>query len=316
MIHVEHARARSMSRDKIERLWDDDCWIAEEKLDGWRFLVHFGGDLERPLMIGRRISRVTGQLSEKGDLLPGVWPAWEGDLGHTVLDCELMPPAGATFRDLASFANASPEVVRATVDRLGWPTLRAFDIPMWDGVDWREQPLSSRREILEGVVAYVGHRYLTAVDAFAQKRETYDRILQTGGEGVILKDLRRSYGDPGAWIKVKRLATLDVVVTDFTDAKFGRTGKYDGLVGAAVVSVFSPGGSLVEIGRVSGMDDATRVEMTRNPGRWIGSVIEIEAQEWALDRLRHPRFVRARPDADPAECTLEKIMSDLKVRAR
>jgi ATP-dependent DNA ligase len=76
--------------------------------------------------------------------------------------------------------------------------------------------------------------------------------------------------------------------------------------------------TVIEVGECSGFDDATRAELTRLLRKeakreserfgkpWIKSplVVEVKANEVFKDtgRLRHPRFLRVRPDADAGEC--------------
>ncbi len=313
MKHLELEPARAKAK-KPDELWDDSSWIAEEKLDGWRFLMHFGGGLDRVYMTGRRTSSQTGLLSEKGLCAPCLWPYSDAaELGYTVLDGEVMPPVGAGFRDIAGIMNVSPEKAAERIAEIGNPRYFAFDILYHDGQDVREKFFIERRQHLIEALLVSQNPLVEQVICHTDKLATYDRIVDGGGEGVILKDLMSPYGE--GWVKVKRYSTLDVVVTGFTQAKMGRTGKFLGQVGAALVSVYSSNGTLLEVGRVSGMTDDVRFHMTQNPGEWIGKVIEVAAQEFAKDRLRHPRFKRARPEADPRHATFQKMMADLGVAA-
>lgn len=304
-LEIEPARAKSKKADK---LWGDPNYVAEEKLDGWRFLMHFGRDLERVYLTGRRVSKVTGLFSEKGELVPELGILHDG-LGYTVLDGEIMPPKGAGFRDMASIMNADRETARATIERLGMPTYHVFDLLFVNGEDIRERSFLERRENLERLMRRVGNDHVRLVEHHPVEKPVYEMIVSGGGEGLIVKDIAAEYGS--GWYKIKKASTLDVVITGFTSAKFGRTGKYEGQIGAAKVSVYLTNGTLCEVGQVSGMTDEVRLHMTHHPGEWIGKVIEIEAQEWAKDRLRHPRYVRPRPDADARGCTYRKMMADL-----
>lgn len=303
------ARAKHVSDKKLASIWDDPSWIAEEKMNGWRFLMHFGGGLERTFMTGRRISSVTEEFSEKGLCAPCLWPTTRMD--YTVLDGEILPPDGVSFHDIAGIMNVSPEDAAIEIARIGEPRFRAFDVLFGDGRDYREHSYLERRDVLGVLVDELAHPLITIVPSGPATSDTFDRIVAAGGEGVILKNIFAAYGDSGAWVKVKREATLDVVVTGFTDAKFGKTGKYDGQIGAVIVAVYLRDGTLCEVGQVSGMTDDVRREMTDHPGRWIGSVIEITAQEFGRERLLHPRYGRERPDASPREATYEKMMRDL-----
>jgi ATP-dependent DNA ligase len=307
-LEIEPGRAKSKSERVVGELMDDRLWVAEEKMDGWRFLTHFGGDLERAFMTGRRISDVTGRFSEKGMCAECLWPKWD-DVGYTVIDGEVMPPDGSGFRDLAGIMNVDPELARARIAEIGTPIYYAFDILFLDGQDVRGKSWLERKHLLTKLVPELDNRHIRLLEHSESKQSLYDTIIARGGEGVILKDTLADYGE--GWVKVKREATLDVVVTGFTEARFGVSGKFFGQVGAAKVSVFNARGESVEVAQVSGMDDATRRDMTDNPGRWIGSVIEISAYKWAKDRLQHPRFKRHRPEADPKSATFGKMMKDL-----
>ncbi len=305
-LEIELARAKAKRADD---LWNDSSWVAEEKLDGWRFAMHFGGDLQRVFLTGRRQSKTTGKLSEKGLCAPQIWPG-HGTIGYTVVDGEVMSPRG--FRDIAGIMNVSPAKAAKRIDEIGPPSYRVFDVLIFDGVDVREHSWLERQDILRRLE--FGNDLITKVPHSRNPLCTYDQIVEDGGEGVILKNILAPYGE--GWIKVKRYSTLDVVITGFKDAKMGKTGKYLGLIGAALVSVYGSKGDLLEVGRVSGMTDDVRRDMSEHPDRWIGSVIEVAAQEFGKDRLRHPRFKRSRPDADPSHATFAKMMADLKVSGR
>lgn len=313
-LEIHPARAKSRSPDD---LWNHPSWVLEEKLDGWRWLMHFGGGLERPHLTGRRVGRNSGTLSEKGLLVPQIWPGGRSKVGYTVLDGEVMPPAGASFRDMAGLMNADVETAQARIAEIGPPTYCVFDILFFDGRDVREESLIGRRRYLEKhsgdawFQSLVQNELIRLVPQLPSYESEYDAIVANGGEGVILKDICSAYGDKDGWVKVKKFTTLDVIVTGFTDARMGRTGKYLGQIGAARVSVRDSSGGLVEVGQVSGMTDDVRRHMTDHPEQWLGTVIEIAAQEFAVDRLRHPRFKRARPDANPTDATWAKMMADL-----
>jgi len=279
--------------------------------------MHLGEALPRVYMTGRRTSSKTGQFSEKALQVPCLWPEI-ADLGYTVLDGEVMPPHDASFHDLASIMNSDLETASAAIERLGWPTYHAFDVLFSNGVDVREHALLERRKILEDLFSY--HRVMgpqiRVVSAHPPTLAMYDGIVDAGGEGVILKRFDAQYGESDSWWKVKRYSTLDVVVTGFTEAKHGVTGKFVGQIGAVVVSVWLPVAGtgvseLVEVGQVSGMTDDVRLDMSQNQFRWVGTVIEVAAQEFGRERLLHPRYRRHRPDADPRDATYEKMIRDL-----
>lgn len=62
---------------------------------------------------------------------------------------------------------------------------------------------------------------------------------------------------------------------------------------------------LVCVGECTGLTEEMRADITKNQREWKGSVIEVLANEMFKDtgKLRHPRYLRARPDKNPSDCT-------------
>ncbi|MFA6336317.1 MAG: hypothetical protein WCX48_12355 [Bacteroidales bacterium] len=113
-------------------------------------------------------------------------------------------------------------------------------------------------------------------------------------EGWVLKRYHYS-----KWYKLKRIHTMDLVVTGFTVGK----GKYKDTLGAMICSAYDQKNELKEICQCSGMTDEERFHFSQND---VGRVCEVQFQEVSsLGRLRHPIFVRWRDDEkSPQECTL------------
>lgn len=64
------------------------------------------------------------------------------------------------------------------------------------------------------------------------------------------------------------------------------------------------GKKVIEVCVCGGFDDDTRDYFTRNKARLIGSVVEVKANELFKDTgfMRHPRYMRMRPDKNAEEC--------------
>jgi bifunctional non-homologous end joining protein LigD len=313
-LQIVPAKALAKPDHRVVKLWNDDSWVAEKKLDGYRYLVHFGKNLTRPAFTGRRLSNVSGTFSEKAENVRSLWPE-HGELGYTVIDGEVMPPPGYGFRDLAGIMNASHDKARARIKEIGSPMYYAFDLLFLDGQDLRAASWHARHTALAEIYRSLklSKRGFVVIDFHREHKEAfYERVIKNGGEGIMLKDTNAPYGKSGAWIKVKRFSTLDVIITGYTEAAYGLTGKYDGQIGAIKVSVWE-GRALREVGQVSGFSDVWRKEFTARPKAYVGKVIEVKAQELAKDRLRHPRFSRMRSDADPKDATWKKMLRDLSV---
>lgn len=307
---IKPAKARSMRRDRVVELADEAGWIAETKEDGWRFLMHFGGELDRVYMTGRRESVRTLGLSEKGLCAPCLWPreSLRETLGYTILDGEVKPPPGVRREVLASIMNVSPEDAEKKIAEVGQPSYVSWDVLFDNGVDVRYESLFARRDRLRSLVERLDHPLISLVRSSDEPMALYDEIVGAGGEGIVLKDLSSLYDEKNSWVKLKKSPTCDVIVTGWKAGK----GKYEGQIGSVRVSVYgSDGKTLIEVAKVSGMDDDVRRDMSEHPERWLGTVIEIEAQEFSRDRLLSPNYKRRREDADPKSCTFQKLLYDL-----
>lgn len=61
---------------------------------------------------------------------------------------------------------------------------------------------------------------------------------------------------------------------------------------------------VMEVCECAGFDDDTREYFTRNKDKMVGSVVEVKANELFRDsgKMRHPRFMRMRPDKEAERC--------------
>lgn len=154
-------------------------------------------------------------------------------------------------------------------------------------------------------------------------------FLDQGYEGAMLKDLNAPYF-PGkrhaAWQKIKTMSTGDFFIIG---AKPG-TGKNEGKVGSLRLGYYDPelaarglGDTVpgaVYVADARGFDDATCAELSGtqtgtgskqhgglDPAH-IGKVVEIMGQgRTKNDRIRHPHFIRFRPDKTEQDCTRTQL---------
>ena len=186
--HIIPAGAASKPWDKIEPLFDNDNWYAEPKLDGWRFLLHYGGGLDRVYLTGRNVTK-DGTLSERG--LHVDIPRPRGKIGYTVLDGEMMPPPGASFRDINGImGKITVEKAAARIEEIGHPIFNVFDCLSRDGEKVVHLPQDHRRSIAKALVATgFSPGKVTLVPMTRVNIEGfYQDIITAGGEGIILKD--------------------------------------------------------------------------------------------------------------------------------
>lgn len=176
---------------------------------------------------------------------------------------------------------------------------------------------SARREVLNELISGAEHLFLTPRFSMSDITTVYEAIVAAKGEGLIVKNPDAKYevgGRPNhTWFKVKAAQTFDVVVTGFTDANKGVTGKFEGLIGAIEFSAYLPDGTLQYVGKCSGMNDAERRRWTtiRDSGDTTDRVIEVRANDLVgsgeYRTPRHPQFVTERIDKNPADCTMDQF---------
>jgi DNA ligase-1 len=166
--------------------------------------------------------------------------------------------------------------------------LVVFDLLWLDGKTLLDEPLTTRRKLLEGLG--LEHPFLLARLEEATDPQHLDRIFaetrERGNEGLMVKDPLSPY-TPGrrglAWLKLKRpLATLDVVVTA---AEWGH-GKRKGVLSDYTFAVKDTStGKLVNVGKAyTGLTDAEIATFTER-------FLEITVEDMGHVRLVRPEVV-------------------------
>lgn len=181
----------------------EDAPVAvDTKLDGIRIQVHRQGD--EVLITTRSLDDITHRLPEVVALVRSL-PS-----ESFVLDGE------ALALDEAGRPRPFQETASRTAQSSGVAvTAYFFDLLSLDGHDLLDEPGSERLTALERLVApqALVPRLVTADQDEAQ--EFVDSALAAGHEGVVVKNLHAPYsaGRRGAaWVKVKPVHTLDLVV--------------------------------------------------------------------------------------------------------
>lgn len=128
------------------------------------------------------------------------------------------------------------------------------------------------------------HPTTTGVMSVSTAEELYDRYTSGGLEGLMLKRLNFNYvfGRSSDWMKMKPENEKDGFITGYTEG----LGKFSGLIGSVEID-FGDGTSTA----VSGMDDATRKELTDNKSTYMGRVVRVPYMERDTQGgYRHPRW--------------------------
>lgn len=177
---------------------------VDAKLDGIRLQAHRRGEEVR--LASRTLEDLTDRLPEVVALVRSL-PATSA-----VLDGEaLMVDADGRPRPFQETSSRTATQGEATAHVSGF----FFDLLHLDGSDLLDEPLSVRLAALDALVPEA-HRVRRLQTADADEAESFAAaVLGDGQEGVVVKDLAAPWeaGRRGsAWIKVKPVHTLDLVV--------------------------------------------------------------------------------------------------------
>ncbi len=273
-------------------------WVLEPKLDGHRVLAHVTHDDVR-LYARSGVDKTVN--------MPCLARALEALPEGTVLDGEMvsLDRTGGDWAKVQSVLGSSSRTDEGL-------TFVAFDVLFAMGQDVRGYPATERRAFLATLLAHATEAGATNVALSPQvpySPEAVQTLLDAGWEGAILKNPAARYQSGRRsedWTKIKMTDTVDVIITGATDGE----GKYVGLIGALTFGAYDAAGTLVHVGKCSGMTDAQRVAFSdmREQGTLAGHVIEVQHMGvMPTGGLRHPQYLRTRTDKPAAECTLEGI---------
>ena len=308
--------------EAFERMGAESVW-TEEKYDGVRCQLH--RQAERVELFSRDLKETTSAFPELSENAASI--------GHDVLfDGEVLAHReGRVLRFFELQRRLGRKKVSAELRAEVPVVLVVFDLLWLDGRALLDEPLETRRRLMEGLD--LQHPFLLARVEEATGPDHLDRIFaetrERGNEGLMVKDPLSPY-TPGrrglAWLKLKRpLATLDVVVTA---VEWGH-GKRKGVLSDYTFAVKDTStGRLVNVGKAyTGLTDAEIAEMTR---RFVDITVEDHGHvrlvkpevvlEVAFDSIQHssrhksgyalrfPRIVRIRDDKPVEEIdTLERV---------
>jgi ATP-dependent DNA ligase len=291
---------------------EDEGWAYEPKYDGFRCIAFVdGADVHLQSRNGKPLNRYFPEL------------AFEP--GRYVLDGEIVV-RDADGRENFDALGQRIHPAKSRVDMLAEQTpatLIAFDLLARDDEALLDLPFSARRAALEELVSAPVE--LTPCVGTPAEAEQW---LQDA-EGVIAKLTDSPYlpGERKGMVKVKRLRTLDAVVTGW------RPGKEQGTVGALILALYTPDGALRDVGHVSGFKAAEKRSLvdflaphetgergSAEPSRWTAGrdleyvslrpelVVEVTFDHTSAGRIRHgAKLKQWREDKDPRECTVDQL---------
>lgn len=292
---VELPHCKTLTRKICDQLFPDseslEGWVVQEKVDGHRkFLVK---DMEGNVgAYGRKYSTVSNNREN-----------YIYKIGDRVrLYAASLPPGTIIDGELYLPGQPAAKVATAIADDPDTLHYKAFGIIMKDYSEFTEGPQECYSVLRELKIPHPYQIFLS--DVIVNPKYVYEFCEAVTKkhmwEGVIIKkdSISECY-------KYKAETTYDVVVTGFKMAKHGKTGAMKGLVGSLLCCAHVDGKKDMEIVcSVSGMTMEERKAFTKDIP--IGQVIEVNSQGMThKGKLRHPRFIRLRPDKDSSMCNIE-----------
>ncbi len=317
------AHSASSVAEAVEKL---GACAVEEKLDGIRVQVHRDGGTVR--IHTRTLDDITGRLPEVTAAaleLPGE---------RFILDGEVISfgPDGRprSFQETAGRVGSRLDVATAAEEVPVSPVF--FDVLAVDDRDLLDLPFTERHAELARLVpepVRVRRTVVSGPGDVAEAERFLTDTLERGHEGVVVKALDAPYsaGRRGAaWLKVKPVHTLDLVVLAAEWGHGRRTGRLSNLhLGARTAE-----GGFVMLGKTfKGMTDAVLAWQTerlrglaveeRTWGVVVRPELVVEIAYDGLQRstrypagvtLRFARVVRYREDKRPEEAdTVETLLA-------
>jgi len=225
--------------------------LYEPKWDGFRAIIFRDGD---DVEIGSRNERpLTRYFPEVLDAARQHLPA------RCVVDGEIVIAGanGLEFEALLQRIHPAESRVRRLAEETP-ASFVAFDLLALDDRDLREEPLETRRRVLEDALATVSppvHLTPATTDA-AVAAEWFEQFEGAGLDGVVAKPLDGTYRENQRVLtKVKHERTADCVVAGF------RWHKSGGIVGSLLLGLFDDQGTLHHVGVTASFTMARRQEL-------------------------------------------------------
>ena len=338
---VDPRSVQVMLAEPADDAFTRDGWLFELKLDGYRLLASKArGDALLVTRNGNDYTAVFPEIARAVKALPFDECILDGEV--VVLDAQ-GKPSFSRLQQRGRLTSAL-DIRRAAVELPA--AFFVFDLLAFEDFDLRPLPLATRKSLLLGALPTLGA--LRGLDHIEREGEAF--LVQVGTlglEGMIAKKADAPYrgGRSDAWLKIKTERTGDFVIVGFTGPKGSRS-HLGALQLADLVD-----GTLVYAGRVgTGFSDALLGDLksmldpivrrdppcagpATAPGvpplgsgdipdtkttTWVDPVhvCEVRFREWTPDGvLRHPAFLRLRPDKDPRECDRQQWSVPAEVTA-
>jgi ATP-dependent DNA ligase len=297
-------------------------WAYEQKYDGFRAIAFVDGE---SLVLQSRGSKP----------LERYFPELRFPPGRYVLDGEIVIDSQAGVAGEPEDFGALQARIHPAESRIALLSEQtparyiAFDVLAIADEVLMDRPLHQRLERLTKLVSAKEFKGSSVSQAAVAYAVADAEPWLDNAEGVVAKDLESGYlpGKRTAMVKVKRLRTLDAVVTGY------RPGKEPGTVGSLILAVYDKDGELRVVGHSSGLKPAEKKSLlerlrpyesgvtgSAEPSRWKNDkelewvalrpelVVEVSFDQVSGGRIRHgTKILRWRDDKAPSECLFTQL---------
>jgi len=321
--------------ERIEVL-KSDKYTCGEKINGVRGILQIRPEGIR--ITSRNRCDSTYLMNELSDNLSHLCTmdlrSWEGSIfdGELYLkkDFVSLNSKATALEAISALLHCSPDKAKEFQDLNGLIRYHIFDVIRAKGDDLITLPLRERLKYLnefKRAIQPLGYDGIIDFETLvlSDKEEYVREVLESGGEGVVFKDLDAPYSlgsRPRSWLKLKRKDTVDAIIIGF-----GKGKEWDkkGLIGSVELGIFDEGGQLRSIGRVSSLPLKNRLEMTELiegiptlKKEFLGTVVECSFQELNKNlKGRHLQILGYRDGSNAksiGECFLDLSNEKEKLR--
>ena len=311
----------NLSAKEQRAVWKSGDWVAQEKLNGVRLVLHF----VKGVGIFAHSRTVSAHTFRRIELTNHLVICDFVPEFTAVVDCEAV---GSSLQQTVALLHMRAEQSKRQQREGVALTFHVLDIVNWQGEILKFNQLCERLAFLKDFQQAVTKSGLTKHFAFPPiyfqgKQEVFEKIIADGGEGVVLKNLLYHYEDSNSrsrhgWIKCKKMLEFDAYVSGYEQGRSGS--KWEDYVSCLIFSVITEKEPLV-VAKISNLpwqfrkDISLRIRETNTVKMDLatyGKVARISGLEMSqrARRLVHPRIRFWRSDLKQEECIYS--MSDIE----
>ncbi len=191
---------------------------------------------------------------------------------------------------------------RIAVEKRGYPVIHIFD--MVEAKD-EDKDIVKRKTRLDRLLIKLEEKHFELVEGIIIRAkkipEVFKQYIKQGFEGIVIKDLDKNFSAENWWKKKKVLTDEFIIMGyEFGQADWEYIKNFEvpkkGIVGNIVCGLRKDN-KLAQVMRVGQMPFSIRLELTHNPKKYLGKVVEIKGFErFQSGALRHASFIRFRND--------------------